>query len=435
MIRSLVVKVYLAAAIVLALMGAGALASARFLIDTGHVEAMRLFGRTQALLIAGELERTADVHGPTRKRMLQLGALLHSRLRYVNWAATQAYPPMLASDKVFFEPGPLPGPSWRRYWVRLDDHQGHPLGALEIQYGPGVDRLAHIPFVIMGGSMAGLALLVIPPLWWWVLRPLKRMVGVAHRLGAGDLATPVPVTRDDELGELEAAFEALRHRVANMLFQKEKLLGDMSHELRGPLARMAIALPLLDAPPEAPAAIALQREIDAMDRLIGELLALARAQTPEALAREPVDLAAIAGEQLAARELARERAGLAATAALAPAPATGDARQLARAIGNVLDNALKYTPAGGTLRVETGVADGQVFCRVTDDGPGVDPADLAQLFEPFYRPDTSRSRETGGVGLGLAIVRAIAEAHGGTVTLAPVPPHGTRAELRLPPRG
>jgi signal transduction histidine kinase len=237
----------------------------------------------------------------------------------------------------------------------------------------------------------------------------------------------VPVTRTDELADLERAFESLRQRVLQMLRQKERLLADISHELRGPLSRMAVAVPLLRTPPEdAPTVARLEREIQAMDALIGELLALARAQG-QALRREPVDLATLAQGLVEEREPAARQAGLVLETRLDPAPLQGDPRLLARAMGNLLDNALKYTPAGGHVRVETAPG----CFRVVDDGPGIAPADLPHLFEPFYRPDTSRSRETGGVGLGLAIAKAIAEGHGGSAVLASGP-DGTVAELRLP---
>lgn len=424
--RSLVAKAYLYAAAVVVLLGLASALAARLLLDTGRLEGFRQFGRDRALFVAAELERAGSTD-PARLR--ELGQGLHARITYVPWGQVGAYPDLLASDKLVYEPTALPGPSWHRYWVRLDRGPQAP-GVVLIDFEPPR------PFPVAGHMLVPLiwlgflAVLVVPPLWLWVLLPLRGLVATAHRLGAGDLATPVPVTRTDELAELEVAFETLRRRVLSMLRQKEQLLADISHELRGPLSRMAVAVPLLQVPAEdAPTVARLEREIQAMDALIGELLALARAQNAP-MAHAPLDLAQIARELVEARELHARQAGLTLSTELAPAPAEGDARLLARAMGNLLDNALKYTPAGGHVRVQT--APGRF--RVVDDGPGVAAADLPHLFEPFYRPDSSRSRATGGVGLGLAIARAVAEGHGGTATLA-CGPEGTVAELRLPPGG
>ncbi|MDB5100456.1 MAG: two-component sensor histidine kinase [Cyanobacteria bacterium RYN_339] len=419
--RSLVAKVYLYAAAVLVVMLAGSILVARVLLDTGRLDSVRQFGRDNALFIAREVERS----GTDARRLEELSKGLHATLRFVPWKQTGNYPALLASDKLVYEPGPLPGPSWHRYWVRLD-RGNETLGALLVDFEPPRPFRPAGHLLVPLAWMLLLALLIVPPLWFWVLRPLRGLVAIAHRLGAGDLATPVAVTRSDELADLEHAFESLRQRVLQMLRQKEQLLADISHELRGPLSRMAVAVPLLQTPPEdAPTVARLEREIQAMDGLIGELLTLARAQSQPT--HVPLDLAGLARELVDARELTARQAGLTLEAALAAAPLQGDPRLLARAMGNMLDNALKYTPTGGHVRVETAPG----CFRVLDDGPGVAPADLPHLFEPFYRPDTSRSRETGGVGLGLAIARAIAEGHGGTATLASGPA-GTVAELRLP---
>ncbi|MFN3428500.1 MAG: ATP-binding protein [Candidatus Sericytochromatia bacterium] len=280
--------------------------------------------------------------------------------------------------------------------------------------------------------MALLALMIVPPLWFWVVRPLRRMVAIADRLGHGDLATPVPIDRTDEFGELEKAFESLRQRVQQMLAARERLLRDISHELRAPLSRMAIAVPLLRDDRPSPYIDHLERDMTIMDDLIGEILALARGRSPESLQRGPVDLAEVAAGLLAERGVVLAQREMPVASALAPAPTVGDRRLLARAMGNLLDNALKYTPDQAAVRLETAIEHGEAVFRVADRGPGIRAADLPHLFEPFYRPDASRTRETGGTGLGLAIAGAIAEAHGGTATLRSSEGLGTTAELRFP---
>jgi signal transduction histidine kinase len=137
----------------------------------------------------------------------------------------------------------------------------------------------------------------------------------------------------------------------------------------------------------------------AMDALIGEVLALARGRSPEALAPEPVDLSDLARELLAERELVLAKRQAAVTSDLAPAPVVGDRRLLARAMGNLLDNALKYTPEGDLVRLETALDGGEAAFRVVDQGPGIPASDLPHLFEPFYRPDRrhrARARDRQG---------------------------------------
>ena len=428
--RSLVAKVYAWGVAVFLLGGVVAGVSAYVLLQQGELDALRRFGAAHARFIAREVDRTLGPQGPQLRRLAELGPPMHAELAFIPWAKTRWYPPEMARQKFHFAPQLLPGPSWRTYWIRLDYH-GRPVGVLRVAFLPPVNR--HLaPLLGALAWMGALGLLLVPPLVVWVIRPLRRMVGVAHRLGAGDLATPVPVTRRDELGELEAAFEGLRVRLARMIGQKEALLRDVSHELRGPLSRMAIALPLLRASHDSPYVAKLEREVQVMDGLIGEILALSRASADEPLKREPVDLAGLAMTLVAERELVARERGLTLTVDLAPAAVNGDAHLLARALSNLLDNALKYVPAGGTVRVRTATAGGEARFEVADDGPGIDAEALAHVFEPFWRPDDSRSRQTGGTGLGLAIVKAIAERHGGAATLASADGQGTTATLALP---
>jgi signal transduction histidine kinase len=278
-----------------------------------------------------------------------------------------------------------------------------------------------------------LLLAIVPPLWLWVLRPLRRMVEVAARLGSGDLATPVPQTHRDEFGALERAFEQLRVALAQSMATRERLLLDVSHEIRGPLARMMLALPLLERdPPNGPIKAVLEGEVRAIDRLTEEVLAVARAGYQEVLQPAPVDLPDMLTELGTERQLATADKHVALVLELAPVTALGDARLLHRAAANVLDNAIKFTRPGGTIRVACREERGEAVLQVADSGPGIAAEHLPRIFEPFYRPDDSRSRETGGTGLGLSIVREIASRHGGTVAIDCPPDGGTVVTLRVP---
>ncbi|MBC7544185.1 MAG: HAMP domain-containing histidine kinase [Candidatus Sericytochromatia bacterium] len=324
--------------------------------------------------------------------------------------------------------GPLP-----RYWVRIV-LAAQPVGALYVSFpapapspGPPPTALFALGWVLL------LAVLIVPPLLIWVIRPLRRMVTIADRLGGGDLETAVAVHRHDEFGHLERAFETMRVRLRQVLLQKEQLLTDVSHELRGPLSRMEVAARLMTVTGTVePYVQDIHEDIQQVDGLLGELLLLMRGKSEAPLVLEQLDLASLTGELLKARRHLLMERHLRVSAELDPAPLQGDRRLILRALGNVIDNAIKYTGDGGAIRVTTqAVATGSA-CIVADNGPGIAAAHLPHLFEPFYRPDTSRSRETGGTGLGLAITRAVVMRHGGSVACDSAVDVGTTVTVVLP---
>jgi two-component system sensor histidine kinase BaeS len=198
---------------------------------------------------------------------------------------------------------------------------------------------------------------------------------------------------------------------------------------------MNLALPLLrQQGMGGPILDLFAREIKAADELLERVLQLGRGQQAAALKSDPVDLAAIAARLAAERELVAGQHEITLARAGSPAPTLGDEQALGIAMANLVDNALKYTGAGGKVRIETAVEGNASVFRVVDDGPGIAAEHLGAIFDPFYRPDDSRSRETGGTGLGLSIVRNIARAHGGDATLTSQEGRGTTAEIRVPAR-
>jgi signal transduction histidine kinase len=388
--------------------------------------------------IGEELARGAP-NAPTQAQLTNFELISRHAIRFVPWDHPGEYPAALAAQPLILDTrrGPPDGPNPHHHWLRLD-RNGQPFGALEFtpQFHrmPGPGGRGPNPWFTLLWVLLLVAILV-PPLWLWVIRPLRQMVAVANRLGGGDLETPVAIDRKDEFGELERAFEGMRAELKRTLDQKERLLIDVSHEIRGPLSRMNLALPLLRQQGLAgPLLDLFGREIKAADELLERVLQLSRGQRAATLGAEPLDLGAIAGRLVADRELVAGQRALTLVGAPAPAPATGDEQALGIAMANLLDNALKYTGAGGNIRVSTAVEGSEAVFRVADDGPGIAPEHLPAIFDPFYRPDDSRSRETGGTGLGLSIARNIARAHGGEAHLHSQPGQGTTAEIRIPAR-
>jgi two-component system sensor histidine kinase CpxA len=273
-------------------------------------------------------------------------------------------------------------------------------------------------------------------------KPILRLRGVAQQLARGNLQARVGadfLRRQDELADLGRDFDLMAEQLESLFTAQRRLLGDVSHELRSPLARLSVALELArrqcgDA--ALPSLDRIERETERLNELIGQLLALSRLESgPQPTAGERVDLAALVREIAAdAAFEARARQRSVAIMELAECATTGSAELLRRAIENVVRNALCYTREGTavelTLRREADTA----RLSVRDHGEGVPEAALAQLFQPFYRVAEARDRQTGGIGLGLAIAERAVRLHGGQVTAANAVDGGLFVELRLPVR-
>ena len=261
------------------------------------------------------------------------------------------------------------------------------------------------------------------------LRPLDDLTVAAERVAAErDLSAEIAVERDDEVGRLARTFNQMLAALRTSRDQQQQLVSDAGHELRTPLTSLRTNIEVLDridelTPEDRAALLAdLRSEMAELSTLVAELVDLAtEEQTPEPVA--PLRL-----DELVARLAARteRRSGLTVRCALDPTTVAGRPSRLERAVGNVLDNAAKWSPAGGTIDVR--LADGALV--VTDEGPGIDEADLAKVFDRFYRADAARG--TPGSGLGLAIVRQVVEDHGGRVIAGRAPGGGAAVGFRIP---
>lgn len=235
---------------------------------------------------------------------------------------------------------------------------------------------------------------------------LERLQGSVETWGGGQLATRVAVEGRDEVARLASSFNDSAERIEALVSAQKSLLANASHELRSPLARIRMAVELMQDQASPAIRDELNRNIAELDQLIDEVLLASRldASAQGSVTRSEVDLAAIVAEECS-RVGARFEA--------APLTVQGDARLLRRLLRNLLENAKRYgkdTPVGVDLRQE----DGEVRLDVCDGGPGVPEAQRERIFEPFYRlPGASEA--SGGVGLGLSLVRQIAEHHGGSV--------------------
>jgi signal transduction histidine kinase len=246
----------------------------------------------------------------------------------------------------------------------------------------------------------------------------------------------------DELGRLAETLNQMMTRLERSFAALRRFTADASHELKTPLTVLragverAITTPNLPQDTLATLEETLQ-EIKRMTELVDALLTLARADEGIApLHREPVDLRGIVEEVRETGELLAEDSGVVVEVATPPEPivVSVDATRIRQLILNLLTNAVKYTPPGGTVRMQLGSADGRVTLSVADTGIGIAPGDLPHIFDRFWRADSARTRtsERPGAGLGLAISKWIAEAHGGRIDVVSRPGRGTTFTVTLP---
>jgi signal transduction histidine kinase len=288
-----------------------------------------------------------------------------------------------------------------------------------------------------GWATLGMLLLLVVLGYAYVSRLLRPLVDIregAQRFGRGEFTQPIPVRRNDDLGDLAQRINTMADDIQAMLDAKRGLLLALSHELRSPLTRARLNAELLPATPEGQAERdALLRDLNEMRDLISDLLESERLASPHAaLQREPVDLAALVREIVAEMPGAQD---VHLDLAEGLPPHAVDRMRIRLLVRNLLDNALRYSaeaprpPCVSLRAVLEGKTQG-IELEVRDHGPGVDDAQLGRLTEPFYRTDGARARATGGVGLGMYLCRLIAEAHGGSFTVRNAHP-GLQIVVRL----
>ncbi|MGZ5202566.1 MAG: ATP-binding protein [Telluria sp.] len=269
-------------------------------------------------------------------------------------------------------------------------------------------------------------------------KPIRRLASGAQALAQGRFDTRLDARRSDELGELAQSFNRLAQQLEAMEASRRQWVADTSHELRTPLAVLRAQLEAIEDGVRSadPATVAaMLRQVLALNKLIDQLYALARADVGALdCQRQPLDVWALACECAAEFGERLRAAGLALDIGAAPPSSVvaGDADRLRQVFGNLFENALRYTTAGGRVAVSAAARDGVVEVTLDDSAPGVPEEALPRLAERFYRVDASRSRAKGGAGLGLSLCRRIAEAHGGSLGFGHSPLGGLRVTLTLP---
>ncbi|PQO22900.1 two-component sensor histidine kinase [Rhodobacteraceae bacterium WD3A24] len=282
-----------------------------------------------------------------------------------------------------------------------------------------------------GAASFGLsaALLLLTALWFLLTRltgPLRHLANAADRLGRGEHVEELAVAGPRELRDLTHAFNRMQERLTRFVAERTRLLAALGHDLRSPLTAMRVRAELVedDETRERLGAI-----IEEMQEMVEATLSFARGMATSEPS-ETVDLRELLRDLVDERmdpggAVVLETGGLAAEGASARVRPNA----LRRALRNVIDNALRY---GGRARVSLDASDDALTITVADDGPGIPQDSLERVFDPFLRLETSRSRETGGIGLGLSIARTIVQAHGGDIRLANRAEGGLAATITLP---
>jgi two-component system sensor histidine kinase BaeS len=309
--------------------------------------------------------------------------------------------------------------------------------------------------LIIAGAVAGvLALLVSLLVSRRITGPLEELTDAAGDVSAGNLDVRVAPRGDDEVAALAAAFNAMADRLARDEQWRRDMTSDLSHELRTPLATIQSRVEALEdgvLPPTPENLRVIGEEVERLGRLLGALRNLNELESEDlSVQHERLDLTRVVAAAADRHRPAFLAKGVELAADLRPATVLGDPDRMLQVVGNLLDNALKYTPPGGHVAVTlqevgataappkaggalTGPAGASVRLTVADDGPGIDPGDLPFIFDRFYRARGSRGTE--GAGLGLAICRALVEAQGGSVAADDSPGGGARFTVLLPGAG
>ena len=298
----------------------------------------------------------------------------------------------------------------------------------------------HVQSLFAMAAILAAGLFLIYRLVGKALAPLDRLAAQIRVRTAEELDRPLAVPDSgDEVAELARAFNQMSRRLNQVFVMQKNFSHNAAHEFRTPLAILKMRIGLFrkkrDFRPEATQDFLqiMEGEVDRLSAMVDSLLELANLEQVERSGRT-------SAEQLIQRAVEEIRPAAAARRvsvlvdAASPCPLTGNERLLQRAVFNLLENAVKYSPIGSTVCVLARQVDDLCRIEVTDQGPGIPPEYRQRIFEPFFRVDDARSRQQGGTGLGLALVRAAAEAHGGAVCVEGSPAGGSRFLLELPCR-
>lgn len=297
-------------------------------------------------------------------------------------------------------------------------------------------RILHLWPSAAGVIAGAVALILVSRMARGMTSPLREMASATQAMAKGDYSQTITATSHDEVGRLAAAFNRMAAELAETDRVRRDLVANVSHELRTPLTALQATLEnLIDgvAPADPRTLQTMLTQVERLGRLVTQLLDLSRLEAGTV----PLDRHAFAIEPVlahAVREQELTDSGIAIDMSVADADLTadGDAERVHQVVTNLLENAVRHSPQGGSVQVRARRTENNVTIEIIDEGPGIAAADAERVFERFYRADTARASSDGGAGLGLAIARWIVDLHGGEIHPEPHEPHGCRMVVTLP---
>lgn len=294
-------------------------------------------------------------------------------------------------------------------------------------------------FLLWGALLAvGIALLLTFFLSRRISAPIKALTLASHRLGKGDLSQRVQTKDKSEIGELAHTFNSMASDLERAEQLQRNMVADVAHELRTPLSNIRGYLEAVRdgvISPDTDTIRTLYEEAALLSRLVDDLQELSLAETGELkLDCQPQDINSVVKQAVTAKQTQAAAKGVIMATDLADKlpPVNIDSQRIGQVLGNLLENAIAHTGKGGSITVAARNVDNQVQISVIDTGEGIPTADMPHIFERFYRVDKSRTRATGGSGLGLTIAKRLVEAHGGTIEAHSEPGKGSRFSFTLP---
>jgi two-component system, OmpR family, sensor histidine kinase CpxA len=329
-----------------------------------------------------------------------------------------------------------------RYWLlttaRLDNPQaGEPMHVVLVAEDTSLSMGGLIidltPWIWLGAGSVIFSVLFWLPLLRGITRSIGQMTDATREIAEGRFDARVPGRRRDELGALAEAINRMAARLDGLVKGQKRFLGDVAHELCAPLSRLQMALGIIEQRSDEKQktyAKSASEKAGQIASLVNELLAFSRAS----FGASAVHLQPVAVQEAVDESLKRETTDNAEIKLDIPADlkVSADPELLIRALANLIRNAIRYGANAGSIQISAAKENDAVKIRLADQGPGVPDTELAKIFDAFHRLDDSRTRETGGVGLGLSIVKTCIDSCGGSVSAVNRQPHGLEVIIQLP---
>ncbi len=364
---------------------------------------------------------------PDKERAVQLAKELNLRIKYTgpsgSWVTHPDFPDgymshcnARGSKLVHWFQG--------RYYIEISEGDATFLFSSDKSFIEPHKKYAMVLLIFVSLILAGAYLLLRR-----ILKPVKWLRQGVNEVAKGNFDKPIPIRKNDELGELSKSFNTMSSRIKEMIKARDQLLLDVSHELRSPLTRIKVSLEFLDKDANYSS---ITDDIHEIETMITEILESERINSKHGkLEKRNIDIISLIKNLI--QEYRDSRPGIILNSNPEPLMFDADEERLKIAFKNIIDNAVKYsTETSSPVEIYVQQKDIYIYITFSDTGTGIDKGHLPYIFEPFYRVDGSRSKKTGGYGLGMSLCKKIIESHEGTIAIESEPGKGTTVFIKLP---